>query len=386
MRTVIIYGMTDALTRLPTVVLCGSDRASQAVAAMSLALELPQPVVVRHEIDVDDGFIRRVVSDSSGVVDDVRVPVEHACLTCALRYEIVPTMVRLAQEAGSRWSSAVLDLPESVEVLPVVRALRQMVVGGRPAGRYVDVRSVLAAVEGDTLIDDVFGDDLVRERGGPEYDDRAVGGVICDQVEYADVVLATDEALPSAAASLLGELCRPGTLVTAEPGELAADRLLAARDHDAADAAVQLTGRVPAGERPRGEVVDVSRCPDGELWTLAVDTWRPFHPQRLMDRIEDVGGHGVRSRGCFWLPTRPLALNAWDGAGGALAIGTSGLWQELEPRTRILITGRGDGRDDVARAVQEVLMTEAELAQGLARWDGVADDFDAWLGSYSEVA
>lgn len=374
------------MSRLPVVVLCGSSRESQAVAAMSLALELPQPVVVRHEIDVDAGFIRRVVSDSTGVLEDVRVPVEHACLTCALRYEIVPTMVRLAQEAGSRWASAVLDLPESVEVVPVVRALRHMVVGGRPAGRYVDVRSVLAAVEGDTLLDDVFGDDLVRERGGPEYDDRAVGGVICDQVEYADIVLCTDEALPEEAAALLAEVCRPGALVTAEPGDLAADRLLAARDHDAADAMVELTGRVPAGGPRSGEVVDVSRDSDGELWTLAVDTWRPFHPQRLLDRIEDVGGYGVRSRGCFWLPTRPLALNAWDGAGGALAIGTSGLWQEREPRTRILITGLGDRRDEVARAVQEVLMTEAELAQGLAGWDGVEDDFDAWLGSYSEVS
>lgn len=374
------------MSRLPVVVLCGSSRESQAVAAMSLALELPQPVFVRHEIDVDAGFIRRVVSDNTGVLEDVRVPVEHACLTCALRYEMVPTMVRLAQEAGSRWASAVLDLPESVEVVPVVRALRHMVVGGRPAGRYVDVRSVLATVEGDTLLDDVFGDDLVRERGGPEYDDRAIGGVICDQVEYADIVLCTDEVLPEEAAALLAEVCRPGALVTAEPGELAADRLLAARDHDAADAAVELTGRVPAGGPRSGEVVDVSRDPDGELWTLAVETWRPFHPQRLLDRIEDIGGYGVRSRGCFWLPTRPLALNAWDGAGGALAIGTSGLWQEREPRTRILITGLGDRRDEVARAVQEVLMTEAELAQGLAGWDGVDDDFDAWLGSYSEVS
>lgn len=374
------------MSRLPVVVLCGSSRESQAVAAMSLALELPQPVFVRHEIDVDAGVIRRVVSDNTGVLEDVRVPVEHACLTCALRYEMVPTMVRLAQEAGSRWASAVLDLPESVEVVPVVRALRHMVVGGRPAGRYVDVRSVLATVEGDTLLDDVFGDDLVRERGGPEYDDRAIGGVVCDQVEYADIVLCTDEVLPEEAAALLAEVCRPGALVTAEPGELAADRLLAARDHDAADAAVELTGRVPAGGPRSGEVVDVSRDPDGELWTLAVETWRPFHPQRLLDRIEDIGGYGVRSRGCFWLPTRPLALNAWDGAGGALAIGTSGLWQEREPRTRILITGLGDRRDEVARAVQEVLMTEAELAQGLAGWDGVDDDFDAWLGSYSEVS
>jgi G3E family GTPase len=374
------------MSRLPVVVLCGSSRESQAVAAMSLALELPQPVFVRHEIDVEAGFIRRVVSDNTGVLEDVRVPVEHACLTCALRYEIVPTMVRLAQEAGSRWASAVLDLPESVEVVPVVRALRHMVVTGRPAGRYVDVRSVLATVEGDTLIDDVFGDDLVRERGGPEYDDRAVGGVICDQVEYADIVLCTDEVLPEEAAALLAEVCRPGALVTAEPADLSADRLLAAREHDAADAAVELTGRMPAGGPRGGEVVDVSHDPDGELWTLAVDTWRPFHPQRLLDRIEDIGGYGVRSRGCFWLPTRPLALNAWDGAGGALAIGTSGLWQEREARTRILITGLGDRRDEVARAVQEVLMSEAELAQGLAGWDGVDDDFDAWLGSYSEVS
>lgn len=361
----------------------------QDLCALGVACSLPTPLVLRHELNVTKGYLRRVASDSTGVVEDVMIPLEHACLTCALRYEILPTLVRLAQ--SRTWPTVLLSLPEAAEPLPLVRAIAQTVVDGHQVSDWVEVRSVVAALDLQRLVDDVFGDVLVEEQAPDRHpgDRRAVGEVLAQQVEYADLLVGTGGPVPENAAALLDELRRPDSMVVLDATDLrTADLLDRPRSQERADRFVHPTTRSPRGAVPASgpEIADVTRPSTADVWTLLVDTWRPFHPQRLMDRIEDIGGEGMRGRGCFWLPTRPNAVAVWDGAGGQLSIGTSGTWAGREPRTRIVITGLGDGRARVAAAVEHALMTETELARGLRAWAGRDDGFDPWLGDYSEVA
>jgi G3E family GTPase len=375
--------------RLPVVVLSGVRSEDQDLSALSVACSLPLPVVLRHELHVAEGYLRRIVSDTTGVLEDVRVPLEHACLTCALRYEIVPTLVRLAKDHA--WSSVLLGLPAAAEPLPLVRAIQQTVVDGRPVADWVDVRSVVAAFDPDRLLDDVFGDVLLEEQDADRHpgDRRAVGEVLAQQLEYADLLLATGGDLCRTGSTLLEELRRPDSLVVTDMAGLEAEHLLERpRSQEQADRFVDPTTRSPHRHVPRNgaEIVDVSYDSSSEVWTLFVDTWRPFHPGRLMERIEAIGGDGMRGRGCFWLPSRPNAVAVWDGAGGQLSIGTSGTWEGRTPRTRLVITGVGDGQPRVAAAVEKALMTEAELARGLHTWLRIDDGFDPWLGDYSEVA
>jgi G3E family GTPase len=374
--------------RLPVVVLSGVRSEEQDLTALSIACSLPEPVVLRHELHAAEGYLRRVVSDTSGVVEDVRVPLDHACLTCALRHEIVPTLVRLAKQRT--WSSVLLCLPAAAEPLPLVRAIQQTVVDGSPVAGQVEVRSVVAAFDPERLLDDVFGDVLLEEQDADRHpgDRRAVGEVLAEQLEYADLLVATGGDLCRTGSTLLAELGRPDSLVVTDTTGLTVREVLhRPRSQEEADRFVDPTTRSPR-EDPEDdvEIVDVSHDSTSEVWTLYVNTWRPFHPGRLMDRIEAIGGDGMRGRGCFWLPSRPNAVAVWDGAGGQLSIGTSGTWEGRAPRTRLVITGVGDGRPRVATAVEEALMTEAELAGGLHTWLGVDDGFDPWLGDYSEVA
>jgi G3E family GTPase len=375
--------------RLPVVVLSGVRSEDQDLSALSVACSLPVPVLLRHELHVAEGYLRRIVSDTTGVLEDVRVPLEHACLTCALRYEIVPTLVRLAKDHA--WSSVLLSLPAAAEPLPLVRAIQQTVVDGRPVADWVDVRSVVAAFDPDRLLDDVFGDVLLEEQDADRHpgDRRAVGEVLAQQLEYADLLVATGGGLCHTGSTLLEELRRPDSLVVSDMACLEVDDLLERpRSQEQADRFVDPTTRSPHRDVPHdgAEIVDASHDSSSDVWTLFVHTWRPFHPGRLMERIEAIGGDGMRGRGCFWLPSRPNAVAVWDGAGGQLSIGTSGTWEGRTPRTRLVITGVGDGQARVAAAVEKALMTEAELAVGLHTWLRVDDGFDPWLGDYSEVA
>lgn len=53
---------------------------------------------------------------------------------------------------------------------------------------------------------------------------------------------------------------------------------------------------------------------------------RPFHPERFMQFAQDDWDGVVRSKGIFWLATRPNWAMSWSQAGGNVQISTAGRW------------------------------------------------------------
>lgn len=376
-------------TPLPVVVLTGLTREVLEPVELTIAFGLPAPALVRHELDPVAGTVTRVVSDQSGVVDREVLPLDHTCVTCALRHEIVPTLVRLAE--SGRWQSFVLSLPPATQPQPLVEAVSAMIRTSPVVGRAIRIGSVVSAVRAGSLVEDLVGDDLLRERDDIRHagDVRAVGEVLADAVEYADLLALSDGNRPMSplTAALLDELRRPGSAIVADAATLDAARLLQSWDGSAHDW-VRPDRRTPAhvpdglvlGEADGVHDATTASAADAGVWTLVLDTWRPFHPERLLARIESVGGGSYRGRGCFWLPTHPDSLAVWAGAGGQLSIGTAPGRPSRGPRTRLVVTGLDDRKEEVAHDLAEALLSEAELARGLAGWHGVDDGFDPWLG------
>ena len=114
---------------------------------------------------------------------------------------------------------------------------------------------------------------------------------------------------------------------------------------------------------------------------MTLSTERPFHPWRLHRRLADLGGGRHRSRGHFWLPTRPFTACVWNGAGGQLSIGPLDDWHGVLPGTRLSFVGVGAGREEVVAAFDEAVVTPDEDSGDLTAWLDVDDDFDPWLGS-----
>ena len=50
------------------------------------------------------------------------------------------------------------------------------------------------------------------------------------------------------------------------------------------------------------------------------------------------------------------------------------------------MTGIDDGRERLREAFDRVLMTDSELARGLAHWEERDDGFSPWLGEVDEAA
>lgn len=363
-------------------VLSSLDPVLRDSAAGGLLCDRPGAVVLRYDLHPDG--MHRLVYGADGVHEDDRRPLEHVCMSCALREDVVPTLERLL--ASPARTAVVLALPVASEPLPVVRALLDL--PSRSPGSPVRVGPSVTVLDGDRLVEDLFGDDLLAERGlGFTADDgRAVGEVLAHQVELADCTLLPDPA-GDVAGALLEHLAPSGcTHAPLHGTDLSS--LLEAPALRRPERAHELRLRGDPLRLPR--VVAEDRA---GVSTVELQSWRPMHPARLLDRLEALGAGPVRGRGVLWLPTRPDVVVAWDGAGGQLSIGDIGSWTVTLPgpaprrrETRLLLTGPDLQRDTLREAFQATLLTDSELAHGLDRWAGRTDGLDAWLGPAREVA
>lgn len=355
--------------RTPLVVVTGVDPTAMDSAMVGLSWDLPRAVAVRHRIDPESQVLTRTVSDSSGVLEHEQIALEHACVSCALREDIMPTLQRLGHDG--RWSSIVAGLPTATEAGRLAEVLGQ----DSRLARHLKLSRVVNVVGGDRVAQDLLGDDLLRERGlhTNPGDDRGVGEVACAQIEFADVVVLDGDPGPEAT-DLVHALARPDALVVTGTDQLEGGAMTSHRHQ---------RSRTAAWCSPEIEV-DLPSLGESHAWRLDLSTPRPFHPERLLEQIERLGTGRHRSRGRFWLPTRPDTVLEWSGAGGQLSIGTHG--RRPSPATRLIFTGLGETPHELVVAFEDLLVTPAEAVPGQLHWHVSEDGLEPWLGEIRDVA
>ena len=350
---------------VPVLTVTSLDRVLRDTTAAGLLCDLPGAVVLSHDLTVD-GTLTRVVYDRDGTRDHQTLTLDHGCLSCALREDVLPTLHHLISDRPAPPTAVILALPVTAEALPLVRAV-QPLTGDSPVPGAA-MAAVLAAVDTTTLVTDLLGDDQLIDRGLhlSESDRRSVGEALAQILEYADLVV-TPHPSPTLAAGLLAHLVGP---------------TITRRDLFALDPVPLLSVRRRPDD-PRGDLRQVTATGAADtdrLWSLDLHSWRPFHPDRLHRGLEQLGAGPIRGRGVFWLPTRPHQVGAWDGAGGQLSIGAIGTWSGAQRHTHLVITGLDHDPALVRTAFEHTLLTEAELGRGLDWWATRKDNFDPWFG------
>ena len=352
-------------------VVTGIDPVAMDTTLLSLAWDLSRAVSVRHRIDPHSQVLTRTVSDTTGVLEQEHVQLEHACVSCALREDIMPTLQRLARD--HRWDAIISGLPTATEAGQLAHLLST----DSRLARHLKLSSVVAAVAAGDVVHDLLSDDLLHERGVHTNtdDERGVGEVACAQIEFADVVVvdgdASDEEL-----DLVRALARPDATHVTGTEQFDGAALVAHRHQRSLSASWSSPhswGDLPALGRSRA-------------WRLDLSTPRPFHPDRLLDRVEHLGSGRHRSRGTFWVPTRPDTALEWSGAGGQLSIGSYSSWGRRTPHTRLVFTGLGAAPTELVTAFEDLLLTPTEALLDQRSWAVLEDGLEPWLGDIRDVA
>ncbi|WP_344286910.1 GTP-binding protein [Streptomyces synnematoformans] len=375
---------------MPVVVVAGMHREARTAAVESLLRAVPDAVAVHHDLDAIEGDrMPRTVRDANGVRDRGRPRMTRPCACCAVRDDLVPTLLTLA--VGGAHRLAVVELWDSVEPQAIAE-----LIAAAPA-EAIELTGVVTAVDTDSLVPYLScGDDLAeQDLAMAATDRRTVADTFARQLEYPPVLALACAGTPEPAdLALLDQLHQTARRLPLGSPELAR---VATAGFDA-DAAA-------ARHHPACALLPQEAEEHG-VATLVWHRTRPLHPGRLYAALEDITCAALRSRGRLWLADRPDALLSWDATGGALCIEHAGPWLaalpeaawELEPAARrvaaaldwhprhgdrtqhLTFTAPDLDRDTLRRILDSCLLTDDEYAAGPGAWRTLSTAFDALLG------
>ena len=83
------------------------DALCRQQACQDAAAANPGAVVVLHDL-LENGVVIRRISSRSGLVERAETQLEHGCLSCTVRLDLVPTIERLLERGETK---AIIGLP-----------------------------------------------------------------------------------------------------------------------------------------------------------------------------------------------------------------------------------------------------------------------------------
>ncbi|MEK9538369.1 zinc metallochaperone GTPase ZigA [Pantoea agglomerans] len=354
------------------------------------------------EINIDAALVRDGGAQLSRT-DEKLVEMSNGCICCTLREDLLLEVKRLA-EAG-RFDHLVIESTGISEPLPVAETFTFEDEAGESLSAYARLDSMITVVDGFNFLRDYRSADDLQSRGESlgAQDERSVVDLLVDQIEFCDLLVLnkTDLLSPAQLHQLKGMLqaLNPHALiVNSEFGQVPLDCLLNTGRFDF-DRAAQAPGWL---QTLRGE-----HQPESEEYGIRNFVYRarrPFHPQRFWHAVNHQLDGVIRSKGYFWLASRPEYAAMWSQAGAVARQGYAGRWWVSVPRTEWpqdadslnfiaeqWQEGTGDARQElvfigiemdeksVRAALDHALLTPQEMAAGPEQWITLADPVPAWF-------
>ncbi|ELP3325768.1 zinc metallochaperone GTPase ZigA [Vibrio alginolyticus] len=354
------------------------------------------------EVNIDAATVQNEVSLNHS--EEKLVEMSNGCICCTLREDLLEEVTKLAQEG--RFDYLVIESTGIAEPLPVAETFTFADENGLSLSDVARLDTMVTVVDAINFLRDYDEAKFLTETAESlgEDDERSVADLLVDQVEFADVILIskTDLAEKSEIERLLAILKTLNTSATILPisnGEVELDAVLDTQSFSF-EKAQQAPGWL---KEMRGE--HIPETEEYGISSFAYHARRPFHPEKFYDFLHNAKDYGklIRSKGYFWLATRPEFVGQWSQAGGIARYGVAGMfwkaipkeewptdqdyldaindiWQEPygDMRQELVFIGQGLEQEKLIARLNECLLTEDEIEQGLDYWLSLEDPFPEW--------
>ena len=354
------------------------------------------------EINIDSAIVQNEVSLNRS--EEKLIEMSNGCICCTLREDLLEEVTKLAKE--DRFDYLVIESTGISEPLPVAETFTFADEDGISLSYVADLDTMVTVVDAVNFLNDYDEAKHLKDTGESlgEEDERSVTDLLVDQVEFADIILIskTDLAGPSdikRLTAILKTLNTHAKIIPIENGNVDIDAVLNTRLFDF-ERAQQAPGWL---KEMRGE--HVPETEEYGISSFSYEARSPFHPEKFHQFLHSTDNHGklIRSKGYFWLASRPEFAGQWSQAGGIARYGFAGMfwkavpkkdwptdeeylasienqWQEPfgDMRQELVFIGQNLDKKSITQALDNCLLSEEEVLRGKDYWITLEDPFPTW--------
>ena len=357
------------------------------------------------DVNIDASLIREGTQAAGAALsrtEEKLVEMSNGCICCTLRDDLLLEVRRLAEE--DRFDYLLIESTGVGEPMPVAATFDFEDEDGVSLNQVAQIDCMVTVVDCANILADFGSEDTLEQRGetAGEGDDRQLANLLTEQIEFANVIVLNKVDMVDAA-----ERVRVLALIRAlNPGA----RVIETNQSVVPLAAIMGTGLFDlqqAANMPgwAQELAGV-HVPETEEYGISSFVYRarePFHAQRLYDYISQPIAGVVRSKGYFWLASRPEWVASLSGAGKLMNIEPVGLWWAAVPQERwpldaeslaelregwsephgdryqeIVFIGQDMDKSAIEAGLKRCQLNYTETRKGMAAWRKLPDPFPQW--------
>ena len=272
------------------------------------------------EINIDSEIIKNEVSLNRS--EEKLIEMSNGCICCTLREDLLKEVTKLAQQG--RFDYLVIESTGISEPLPVAETFTFADEDGVSLSDVANLDTMVTVVDAVNFLKDYEEAKYLKEKGESlgEDDERSVADLLVDQVEFADLILISKTDLVSSSEinrlkAILKTLNTNAKILPITLGKININEILNTGLFDF-EKARQAPGWL---KEMRGE--HVPETEEYNIGSFSYEARKPFHPDKFFKFLHSTEKFGklIRSKGFFWLATRPEFAGQWSQAGGVAHYG-----------------------------------------------------------------
>ncbi|MEA9413687.1 GTP-binding protein [Flavobacterium sp. PL02] len=282
------------------------------------------------EVNIDAQLVKNEHTLSR--TEEKLVEMSNGCICCTLREDLMIEVEKLARE--NRFDYLLIESTGISEPIPVAQTFSFVDEDKNiDLSRFSYVDTMVTVVDSLNFFKDFGSAETLQERKASdiENDNRTIVNLLIDQVEFANVIilnktdLISPESLQFLKASIkkLNPVAKILTSILGKvnPSEIINTGLF---NFEEAESSAGWIRELEGIHTPETEEFGIN--------SFVFRDQKPFHPHRFWNFIKsDFPPNIIRSKGLFWLASRPDQAINWSQAGGSMKAEGAGVWWSSMP-------------------------------------------------------
>ncbi len=283
------------------------------------------------EVNVDAELV--MSENTLSRTEEKLVEMSNGCICCTLREDLMIEVERLAKE--NRFDYLLIESTGISEPVPVAQTFSFMdKENGIDLSRFSYIDTMVTVVDAFNFFKDFGSPETLMDRNLTNIngDHRTIVNLLTDQIEFANVIIlnktdiVTEEHL-NILKAVIHKLNPSARIIESSFSKVEPKEILNTGLFNFEEA-----------EQSAGWIEELNKdehTPETEEYGISSFVYRckrPFDPSRFWQYIQQkFPSTIIRSKGLFWLASRPDQALVWSQAGGALRADSAGVWWSCMP-------------------------------------------------------